>query len=173
MGSGIGSPLVRVAPASHGAGEPESRTPCKEGERIGGARKQHGRGHDPLVLPYKISQAQSATTILDMIGKEVDGEMFNDINMSTTSTPLAKFNQRRKLIKAWRCNQPLLAKNCCQATPNSARERVLPPGPCDRILGTGRTPWKGNRMRSELPAGLGKQACLAAATRRPAVAATS
>ena len=55
------------------------------------------RGPNPRVLTSKISSAESAAKILELVGREVDGEVFNDFHMSAAFTRLAKLSRERKI----------------------------------------------------------------------------
>ena len=66
-------------------------------ERRRSASNSKSRGADPRVLTSQISQAKSAAAILNLVGREVDGEVFNEFHMSAAFTRLARFSRQRKM----------------------------------------------------------------------------
>ena len=68
------------------------------------SRAPNSRSHEPdprilasKNLTSKISRAKSASQILQLVGEEVDGEVFDDYHISASFSRLAKFSQRQKL----------------------------------------------------------------------------
>ena len=79
---------------------PASKTVRRARERRRAEQSPRSRGPNPRVLTSKISKAESAASILEVVGEEVDNEVFNDFHMSAAFTRLAKFSKRRQLGRA-------------------------------------------------------------------------
>ena len=93
---GVSCPHLRGS-ASGGYENRLPKVPRRVRERRGATRKPQGPEPDPRVLTSQISQAESAAAVLEIVGKEVDGQVFNEVHMSVTCSRLAKFSQRGRL----------------------------------------------------------------------------
>ena len=76
----------------------QCRTACRVRERRRSSPARSGEGAAKR-LTSSISKARSTAAILNLLGKEVDGDIFNEFHMSAAFSRLAKFSQRRKLSR--------------------------------------------------------------------------
>ena len=76
---------------------PPSKTARAVRERRRAEQSPRSLGPNPRVLTSKISKAESAASILKVVGEEVDHEVFNEFHLSAAFTRLARFSKRRQL----------------------------------------------------------------------------
>ena len=58
------------------------------------------QGSDPRLLTFRISKAECAAEILELVAAELDNSNFNDFHLSAAFSRLAKFSQKRQLRRA-------------------------------------------------------------------------
>ena len=73
-------------------------------EKRSSRQKAQSPALHPRMLTSKISKAQSAAAILELVDTEVDGQIFNEYHMSAAFTRLSKFSRRRMLTAADACS---------------------------------------------------------------------
>ena len=90
----------RIGGQEHGSSGRTLRS--STGPRRRGAPKPMRGRADPRVLTAKISRAESAAALLDLVDKEVDDSL-NEFHLSAAFSRLAKFSQRRQLSPKLGC----------------------------------------------------------------------